>query len=385
MKKIIICFLMVFVALSASASYFPTTTIASGSKIGITDGTGNLVGVGIDQQGEYRIRSDATVEDTYGHYNAIDFMHQMRVVMPHRLVGTGFMGTTIDPNFWTLTATGTAATGTQTDLDFNLTSGTASGSYAQLQSVRPGRFVFVNPMIFRTALKVTSVEVASNTRRWGVFSVASGTTTPDNGFYFALNASGVLSVNAVASQAVTSVVAGAFNGSVASITMDTNISDYEIHYFVMKTEFYRKNILLHTMTPTSSLMANSLSVPITIQTVNASGATVAGVIDCHAATIVKMGKDETQPTSKYFSATNSGTVVKYGAGIMHSLVFGGNSNGCTVTLYDNTASSGTVMYSTGNMSANTVPFSLDLHQVPFFTGLTILISGANCNVTIIYE
>jgi hypothetical protein len=37
------------------------------------------------------------------------------------------------------------------------------------------------------------------------------------------------------------------------------------------------------------------------------------------------------------------------------------------------------------MGSQTTPFSIDCGELPFFTGLTIVISGANCNVTTVYE
>jgi len=39
----------------------------------------------------------------------------------------------------------------------------------------------------------------------------------------------------------------------------------------------------------------------------------------------------------------------------------------------------------GTMAANATPFSIDLKNLPFFTGLTLTISGANSNATVIYE
>lgn len=47
--------------------------------------------------------------------------------------------------------------------------------------------------------------------------------------------------------------------------------------------------------------------------------------------------------------------------------------------------SGTIIWSSGSMGANTVPFSIRFDSLSFFTGLTLVIATANCNVTVIYE
>jgi hypothetical protein len=56
-----------------------------------------------------------------------------------------------------------------------------------------------------------------------------------------------------------------------------------------------------------------------------------------------------------------------------------------ITLFDNTTTAGTVMFSTGQMSANVVPFSLPFAGVPFSNGLSLSISGAAANCTVLYE
>ena len=78
-------------------------------------------------------------------------------------------------------------------------------------------------------------------------------------------------------------------------------------------------------------------------------------------------------------------MLKIGSGILHSIAVSGVANNSVVTLYDNTAASGTVLWSSGAMAANTVPFSIGLQGVTFFTGLTLEITAANSNATVSYE
>jgi len=46
---------------------------------------------------------------------------------------------------------------------------------------------------------------------------------------------------------------------------------------------------------------------------------------------------------------------------------------------------GMIIWASGTMGANAVPFSIDFKGIPFSTGLTLAITGANANATIIYE
>ena len=79
------------------------------------------------------------------------------------------------------------------------------------------------------------------------------------------------------------------------------------------------------------------------------------------------------------------TVVKTGAGILHTITFTKPVATAVVTIYDNTAASGTILWTTGAMGALTTPFSIDLQRIPFFTGLTVVIAAANADAVVIYE
>ena len=60
------------------------------------------------------------------------------------------------------------------------------------------------------------------------------------------------------------------------------------------------------------------------------------------------------------------------------------SNNAVITLYDNVAAAGTVLWTSGSLPAITTPFSFDL-DVPFYTGLTLVVATANAGATITYE
>lgn len=88
-----------------------------------------------------------------------------------------------------------------------------------------------------------------------------------------------------------------------------------------------------------------------------------------------------QPTVIARNITGANTfVIKAGPGILHRIII--NAAGTTATLFDNTAGSGPQIGAL-NLGAN-FPVSVQ-YQAPFITGLTIVTTGAACNLTIVFE
>jgi hypothetical protein len=316
---------------------------------------------------------------------AVDFTGKLRTVDPYRVSGATFVGTTVDPNFWTAAVSGTGVN-TQANSLLTMTSGTGAAGRATFKSVRSGRFIFYNPMVVRHALRIPTLAVADNTRRWGAFTDSSGATV--DGFYFEVSATGALSVNTRnAGGTVNTVASGSFNGDYGSTyTLDTNVHAYEIHYFVMRVEFWVDGKLLHSMVPTTANLSAIYSLPINQVTINGATGGEAGVIEVWATNMVRLGKDSTQPRSHFNNnTTTAGTVLKYGAGQIHQLEISNVSANSAITLYDNTAASGTVIWASGAMNATTQPFNIDLHEVPFENGLTLVVATASCNCSVVYE
>ncbi len=86
---------------------------------------------------------------------------------------------------------------------------------------------------------------------------------------------------------------------------------------------------------------------------------------------------------KYVAAGTATTTVKTGVGILHSITFntkGASSN--TLTVYDNTAASGTVMAVIDTTDKVTTLF----YDIPFLTGLTVIsATGTGADFTVQYE
>lgn len=109
-------------------------------------------------------------------------------------------------------------------------------------------------------------------------------------------------------------------------------------------------------------------------------------LTCRVASIYRLGALETQPTSYWHAVgQTAGVVLKYGAGNLHGLSISAVSNNAAITLYDNTAASGTVIWASGSLGAQTLPFDVSLHNIPFSTGLTLVVATANAAVFVAYE
>lgn len=96
-----------------------------------------------------------------------------------------------------------------------------------------------------------------------------------------------------------------------------------------------------------------------------------------------------------FITGNQTLTAKTGSGILHAIILGNNTTAGTISIYDNTAGSGTEIMSltlgspTGGLlssSGQPGPVYLNALNLKFLTGLTIVTAGSSNNsVTIIYQ
>lgn len=291
-----------------------------------------------------------------------------------RLVGASF-GSSIDTNFWTASNSGAGSASGVANSIATLTSGTANNGYGSITTARLARFLFANPNLYRGAVRVTAASVTNCTRRFGAFTAAANPyNTPTNGVGFEISAAGVLSCNTWSNgSAVQTVNSGSFNGQVASYAIDTNVHAYEITYFVMGVWFFVDGVLLHHFAPTTGILAQNLTVPSTASIFNSAGGTTSGTMELWASSILRFGKELTRPKSARIS-TNTTTTLKSGAGTIHSIVLNNSpSVGHTMTIYDNTAGSGTIL-NLFTCSASQTPFVINLAPLglDFYTGLTVV-------------
>jgi len=103
--------------------------------------------------------------------------------------------------------------------------------------------------------------------------------------------------------------------------------------------------------------------------------------------ISRLGSPLTQPKASFQQRAGIDITasLKLGAGNLHGIIISGVANNAVVTLYDNTTAAGTIIWTSGPLGANVLPFMLDMKGIPFSTGLSIGLTGANLNTLVMYE
>lgn len=315
--------------------------------------------------------------DEYGFLAEMTPMGEVRTVSPFRLVGSTFSGNILDPNFWTA-ALGTGGSISQGSSQVVLSTGTTANNGVSLTSVRIARYVSGTSNRFRGVIQLADTGTLNNTRRWGAFNTTDGA-------FFELSGTTFKVVTRKGS-VDTAVVSGGFNGTLgASYAPTTDATTFEIYWTNSKIFFVIGDEILHTVSALSATWSASINLPVRLENQNSGGSVSNVSMSCRVAAISRFGPSSTQPTSKYQAGTTTGIILKYGTGNLHGVVISGVNNNSVVNLYDNTAASGTLLWSSGAMGALTTPFALEMHDVPFFTGLTLEITGANSNVFVAYE
>lgn len=171
--------------------------------------------------------------------------------------------------FWT-SATANGGTTTSTGGEGVIQTSAAATGSAQITSTVvsyfPGQVAWLN-----SAVRFNDTGSAGNIRRIGVFTVSG--TTPQNGFYYELNGTTLNAVVVNAGIATTTASASWSRFAVAPFTLDTNFHSFEIRYTANTVWFYVDNVLRHQVSGTTSAITATLNFPITISSINTSGAT----------------------------------------------------------------------------------------------------------------
>lgn len=102
------------------------------------------------------------------------------------------------------------------------------------------------------------------------------------------------------------------------------------------------------------------------------------------ALVVSLSPNSKNPGGSSFAwfSTATGSTIKSGAGVVRRVIVGSNVTG-TVTLYDNTAASGTVICSV--TSTTSTPCNYVELNAAFSTGLHCVTTGSGISVTVVYD
>lgn len=301
----------------------------------------------------------------------VEPLGSLKTVSPVRLVGTSF-GAVEDANFWTKTVTGSGAV--TFDGQATVSTGATADSTAKLVSVRKGRYVPGATNQFRAVARLSTVAEADNIRRFGAYDT-------NDGFFFQVDGT-TFGVGSRKGASDTIVSSGSFNGNYgASVTMDTTIKRLVITYTNVSAKFYVNDILLHTISASTTTSTNTLTLAITMENINSNGNTTDNSFQVRFACIMRLGELLTESIYKYLT-TGAGTVVcKYGAGVIHNMIIQDGAAGSSIGIYDALSAVNPILiFNTASIAS---PQSITFN-CPFSTGLTVVITGTVSTV-IIYE
>ena len=313
--------------------------------------------------------------DQYGYTGDVTPNSEILTASKIRLVGEIFDGTTVDTNFWTTSvSTGTV---TQTGTELVLTSGTADTHYARVYSRQRAIWITGTTNKFRSQLRIASSD-NDLTFRAGVMWGASLPTVTD-GAYFKIVGS-TISVNTMNGTVETSVASGSFNGTYTAPTL-TNNNVFEILYSLSRVFFLINNVIVHSATfSTTPWTGGTVNLHAYADVTN-TGASAAVAYSFRMMNVARLGSEVTTPTYYHISGNAATHILKRSGGILHKIVFN-NTTGTSITIYDNTAASGTVI---GLITTTTGAIGEWSYDVPFNNGLTIVTTGNNLDATIMYE
>jgi hypothetical protein len=300
---------------------------------------------------------------------------ELRVEGMSRVVGESFVGSTIDTNVWTSTVAN-SGTNTQANGLVTVRTNTTANGQAVLASAGTARYIAGTTNYFRGVIRLGDTGTTNNVRRWGAFDA-------NNGFFFDLTNS-TFSVVTRKTTVDTAVASGSFNGSSLSYSLDTNAHVYEIFYTDHKVYFFIDDVLIHTVTASSTTVADTLSLKLRFENTNVSSSTTDLQLAVRSAVICRIGKEVARP--KYYNlAVSSATpvVLKYGPGTLDRVIINKKgASGNTLTIYDNTSAFTVVAAIDTETTIGSLNYGIDL-----YTGLTIVLNGgaSAADVTIVYN
>jgi len=297
---------------------------------------------------------------------------ELRVVIPVRLVGATFSGSTIDNNFWTVTTGSVSGSAIQSNNQIILTTGSAINGSCALQSTRNGRYVGGSANRYRAQIRLNDLGSANNIRRWGIFDGSDGA-------YFKLSGS-TLFVCTMKGGFETAVESSLWNGN-TTVPNLVSVTTYEIYPTNAKVYFVISGTMVHTASFMTDTWSNTSNLNVRMDTTNSGSSVSQNNIECRVATIYRLGNETTVPTYKHISGAST-NILKYAPGTLHKITI--NTPGTLCTVYDGVSASGNVIgiVDTSKATGNTGTLTYDC---PFFVGLTVVTTGASSDLSIIYE
>ena len=310
--------------------------------------------------------------DQYGFSVECTPMDELRVVTPVRLAGATFSGSTLDTNFWTVTTGSVSGSAIQESSQIILTTGSAINGSVILQSTRVGRYVGGSANRYRAQIRLGDTGNPANSRKWGLF-------TATDGAYFKFSGSSIYACT-LKNGTETPVISNLWNTS-TTLPVLTNVNSYEIYYTNAKVYFVIAGVLMHTASFPASTWSANLNLGVRMENTNSGSAAAQNILEARVATVYRLGQEQTAPIYKHLTGATT-MVLKYAPGTLHKIIV--NTAGTLCTIYDGASAAGNVI---GILDTNKTSGTIGsiAYDVPFFTGLTFVTTGATTDLTIVYE
>ncbi len=312
----------------------------------------------------------------FGQIKIIDYLNnqaevtpygELHVTNPVRIAGGIFDDGQLDTSFYTVTNTNGGTT-TVTNAVATLATNTTANGATKLTTAQRARFVAGTINRFYARIYLGDAGTANNVRRWGMLN-AAGT----DGFYFKLN-------NTTLSACTLKGGVETINAITTTATL-TNMNLYEIDYSQGQINFIINEVVALALLPVLPA-TNAIQLFGFADNTNSASSTTNVLLNAVQMTVIRFGRVSTQVITSHIT-TAATTVMKYGPGLLQRVTIGNPASSTSIiTLYDNTAGSGTVITAIqGPAQAN--PVTLEYGLV-FSTGLTAVSTGT-WDASVIFE
>ena len=324
------------------------------------------------------------LRDEFGFHAHCTPNYELLTTDKFRLVGSIFNGSTFDTNFWTK---GSLVNGTvaQTGSEVIVTSGPTAADYAGFYSVRRANWITGTSMQFRAQMRLEAAADVKLVRRWGVGYAATMTSTAiTDGACFKLTGT-ALSICTYANNAVAAndVASASFSEGTYVAPTWTNNNTFEILYTLGKLYFMINGVIVHIHNAsTTHWTYNTTSFHIFADASTLAGGSAAKTMTFRAMNICRIGAPYS--AKQFFHGTTAAdTILKYGGGLLHGVIFNNSKSGTLMSIYDNLSGTANTIAVIGDISTTAAPTYVQF-DLPFQVGLRIVTTGI-WDYTLVYE